>query len=475
MKSHSNTNGLLALLIILVVGAVAYLYWISQPVDLALKASGTVESIQVVIAPEVGGRVSEVLVEEGQTVQAGSPLFRLEETVWLAQKNAASASLDTALASLETASTALGTAQAAKASAEAAVEVARLRYESERMAARQENALQRKNAWNEDAPDAFDQPGWYFQKTEELSAAQVEVDKTRRMVDDELETLASLLEHASGSDLAAAETRLAEARAAYRVADDLLERAKNQDDDTLTDEAQRYYEAVEAELVEAQKSFDQMLAAQASEDVLEARTRVAVAQECYETALDRLNSLQTGEDSFRVAIAAAGLAQGETGVKQAEQGILQAEANIRQAEKAAAQAQAQLDLIDAQMQRLEVRAPLAGVVLTRGLEPGEVVQPGTAVLTIGQLDPMSITVYLPEDRYGQVRLGDHAQVTVDSFPGDVFTARVVHISDTAEYTPRNVQTDEGRRTTVYAIRLEVGEDLGKLRPGMPATVLFDEG
>jgi len=475
MKTHGNTNALLVLLIILVVGAVAYLYWISQPVDMALKASGTVESVQVVIAPEVGGRVTEVLVEEGQAVQADNLLFRLDGAVWQAQKNAASASLDTALASLEAARASQGTAQAAKASAESAVEVARLRYESERVAARLEDALQRKSAWNEETPDAFDQPGWYFQKSEELAAAQAEVDKTRQMLDDEHETLAAVLENASGSDLAAAETRLAEARAAYRVADDLLERAKNQNDDSLTDEAQRYYDAVEAELDEAQKSFDQLLATQASEDVLEARARVTVAQECYETALDRLNSLKTGEDSLRVALAAAGLAQAETSVQQAEQGILQAEANIQQAEKAVAQAQAQLDLIDAQMKRLEVRAPLAGVVMTRDLEPGEVVQPGTAVITIGELDELSITVFLPEDRYGLVRLGDHAQVTVDSFPGEIFTAQVVHISDTAEYTPRNVQTDEGRRTTVYAIRLEVGEALGKLRPGMPATVLFDEG
>ena len=61
---------------------------------------------------------------------------------------------------------------------------------------------------------------------------------------------------------------------------------------------------------------------------------------------------------------------------------------------------------------------------------------------------------------------------MDSFPGETFTAQVTFISDTAEYTPRNVQTVEGRSATVYAIRLKVEDPKGKLKPGMPADVIF---
>jgi HlyD family secretion protein len=98
---------------------------------------------------------------------------------------------------------------------------------------------------------------------------------------------------------------------------------------------------------------------------------------------------------------------------------------------------------------------------------------GTQALTIGQLDHLTITVYLPEDRYGEVALGDETTVTVDSFPGTIFHAVVVRIADKAEYTPRNVQTDEGRRTTVFAVQLSVEDSSGRLKPGMPADVLFD--
>ncbi len=93
-------------------------------------------------------------------------------------------------------------------------------------------------------------------------------------------------------------------------------------------------------------------------------------------------------------------------------------------------------------------------------------------MTIGDLDQLKITVYVPEDRYGEIQLGDQAQVTVDSFPGEAFDAIVVRIADRAEFTPRNVQTEEDRRTTVYAVELMVETPGGKLKPGMPADVIF---
>jgi membrane fusion protein YbhG len=85
---------------------------------------------------------------------------------------------------------------------------------------------------------------------------------------------------------------------------------------------------------------------------------------------------------------------------------------------------------------------------------------------------MTITVYIPEDRYGAINLGETAQVKVDSFPGEAFTAKVSYIADQAEFTPRNVQTSEGRRSTVFAIKLSIGNSGGELKPGMPADVTF---
>jgi HlyD family secretion protein len=112
------------------------------------------------------------------------------------------------------------------------------------------------------------------------------------------------------------------------------------------------------------------------------------------------------------------------------------------------------------------------VLLSRNVEPGEVIQAGAAVMTLGQLDQLKITVYIPEDRYGQIKLGQKAQVSVDSFPGKTFQAEVVRIADKAEFTPRNVQTAEGRKTTVFAVQLAISNPNGQLKPGMPADVRF---
>jgi multidrug resistance efflux pump len=91
---------------------------------------------------------------------------------------------------------------------------------------------------------------------------------------------------------------------------------------------------------------------------------------------------------------------------------------------------------------------------------------------MANLDELTITVYVPEDQYGNLKLGQAADVTVDSFAGETFDAVVIHIADHAEFTPRNVQTVEGRSSTVYAIKLKVTDTEGKLKIGMPADVVF---
>ncbi|OQX64362.1 MAG: hypothetical protein B5M51_04035 [Anaerolinea sp. 4484_236] len=136
------------------------------------------------------------------------------------------------------------------------------------------------------------------------------------------------------------------------------------------------------------------------------------------------------------------------------------------------QAKANLALLDVQIAKLTIYAPANGTVLTRNVEPGEFVQPGATALTLADLSELKITVYVPEDRYGEISLGQQAEIYVDSFPDETFSATVVYIANSAEYTPRNVQTVEGRSSTVYAIKLKVDDPAGKLKPGMPADVSF---
>ncbi|MCE1252552.1 MAG: efflux RND transporter periplasmic adaptor subunit [Anaerolineae bacterium] len=120
----------------------------------------------------------------------------------------------------------------------------------------------------------------------------------------------------------------------------------------------------------------------------------------------------------------------------------------------------------------KVHAPVQGTVLVRAAEPGEIVGLGGTLVTIGNLDDLTLTVYVPEDRYGAIMLGQNCDITVDSFPERVFKGKVANIASKAEFTPRNVQTTDSRKTTVFAIRLDLEPSGGLLKPGMPADVHF---
>jgi HlyD family secretion protein len=450
----------LVLLLALVTAAVIYLVDVSGSEDGPLRASGTVEAVQITISPEMSGKVAEVHVVEGQAVLSGEALFQLDGELLRAQKDRSEAELDTAEAQL-------GAARAAHANAAAGLESARVQEALTLQRARAEARASRRAAWQVERPDPFDLPTWYFGKDEQLLASESELHAAEQALESEQARLEDMRAQSGSQELIASEMRLSEAEAAYLIAQDLLERAEDQDEQTLEDFAEDLFKAAESELEAAQSEYDRLLSEEVAADLLEARARYALARERYETALDQFESLQTSEHSMEVQAAVAAREQAQTQVEQAQ-------ANVVQAEKVLAQARTEITLLDVQIAKLTVYAPADGVVTTRGVEPGEVVQAGAAAVTLDLLDELTITVYLHEDRYGEVRLGDYAVVTVDSFPQETFTAEVTRIADRAEYTPRNVQTEEGRRTTVFAVELAVRDPGGRLKPGMPADVRFQE-
>jgi len=230
------------------------------------------------------------------------------------------------------------------------------------------------------------------------------------------------------------------------------------DSQKLHDSAQTVLDDAKIDLDNAQKDYNDALSTDGANDVLNARADATIAQELYDAAVDKLHVLQTGADAPSVTTA--------------NKSVDQSKAALDQAQTAISTAQANLDLLDTQMKKLTVYAPMDGVILTRNVEPGEFVQPGAVTLTLANLNELTITVYIPEDRYGQIALNQKADVTVDSSPNNTFTGEIIHIADQAEFTPRNVQTVEGRSSTVYAVKLKVTDNEGKLKIGMPADVVF---
>jgi HlyD family secretion protein len=108
------------------------------------------------------------------------------------------------------------------------------------------------------------------------------------------------------------------------------------------------------------------------------------------------------------------------------------------------------------------------VVLLQNVESGEVVNPGTPVVTVGDIDALWMNVYIPETRTGLVKLGQPVRVSVDSFPGEAFMGSVTFISSESEFTPKTIQTEEERVKLVYRVKVSLENTQQKLKPGMPA-------
>ena len=447
-----NKRVLIPIIVIVVISAVGLIWYFSQGSGAlavgSIQASGTVEAVEVAIASELSGRVVEVLADKGAGVQAGDPLLRLDDALLQSQHQLAVTGLESAKANLVTAQSGLEVAQAALQAAETGLQIAQSNSAAELLVAQQslENLNENASLARTEAQRAV------AAANQAVRAATYQLDNF---------TIPSNQENMSATQAIVEMKKLLDAdRAAF-------EPYRNESSGNAT------RDDLKEALDEAQSDYDTAVHRMQYEANLEQ------AQARLEKAQQDLSKVQNGPDPDDVAALEARINaikvapdQARSAIDQAKVGVTQAQAKLDQAQTGVDQAQAQLDLVETQIKKLVVYAPTAGIVISRDVEPGEVIQAGAAVLKLAQLDRLTITVYVPEDRYGQIKLGDQATVTLDSFPGKTFMAKVTFIAEQAEFTPRNVQTAEGRRTTVFAIELAVDNPKGELKPGMPADVCF---
>ncbi len=408
-----------------------------------LKASGYLTAKLVRVAPEIGGTVSEVLVSEGDTVEAGTVLLRLDDEILLAQRAQAQAAVDAA--------------NAAVTAAEKQAAYARSQLDLALQGARMQDLEARMGAWSARVSDDY-RPAWYFQKNEQIAAAQNALSDARVEVNEKAEALEKVLKDTSNKNFVEIEKRLIDAQTAWELAKAALRRAEAARNEELKNAAEEAADLAESNFELALKAYDNALNSRDAEAVNKARAELAVAQATYENAQDYLSSLEVGEESNQVKVARAGLEQALAAVEQAKAGALQAEAALK--------------LLDLQLERTEIKAPISGTIMDLAIREGELSGAGAALVSMAPLEELELVVYLPEDRYGKVQLGDAVTVKVDSYPNETFRATILKIADSAEFTPRNVQTVDGRRSSVYAVTLAVPNPSLKLKPGMPADVDF---
>lgn len=409
-----------------------------------LSASGTFSAIDTSIISEINGKVIEVKVKEGDQVTAGQTLVMLDAEFSQVQFDQASAAVEAAEAAVE----------ASKQQAESAD----AQYQLALYGAVMENQPARLNRWQASIPEDY-QPAWYFNSSEMIDASQSQVDQAEKALLTALSDLENEQKKTSSKDFIAAEDRLALAQASLSVAEKTLMQAQASNNESLEDAAMELKDSARAEFDAALSEYQRMLTTSAADAIIMARSRVAVAQAALDNARDELLILQTGDQSLQVTAT-------RKAAEAAESMVTQAEAGLEQAKQAKNLAQLQLD-------RATIKSPVDGVVLTRNVDIGDLAMAGGMLMRIGQLDRLDLIVYLPEDEYGVVDIGDSVLITVDSFPNEVFDGTVLRISDEAQFTPKNVQTEAGRKSTVYAVKIQVENLEHKLKPGMPADVTFN--
>jgi multidrug resistance efflux pump len=217
--------------------------------------------------------------------------------------------------------------------------------------------------------------------------------------------------------------------------------------------------------------------------ITKARAVLAQSRLEHQRALDLFNSGVVARSALDLA--EMSLQTSEADVDAAEKALAQAEGNL-----AVAQASKQMvDLkrqqvsalretrrsVEAQMAELEANlaerkivAPSDGTILSRPVEVGNVVSPGSPVFVMVDMNRLYVKVYIPEPDIPKIKLGDPADVSVDAFPGRTFPARVTKIYQQAEFTPKNVETQEERLKLVFGVELSFVRPEGVLKPGMPA-------
>ena len=221
---------------------------------------------------------------------------------------------------------------------------------------------------------------------------------------------------------------------------------------TLAGTREQEIKAVEQTMLDAQadlqqKKLDYDRAQRLfSEDAMSAQDR-----DMADTALKRSQAtFQAAQQKYNEAVEGS-----------RKEDIAIAQANLKEAS-------ANLGMSHVNLDYTVLRAPSTGVVTVRQAELGEVVVPGTPVVTLADLDHIWLRAYLAETDLGRIRWGQDAVITTDTYPGKQYHGRISFIASDAEFTPKSVQTYKERVTLVYRIKIDIDNPDHELKPGMPA-------
>jgi multidrug resistance efflux pump len=199
-------------------------------------------------------------------------------------------------------------------------------------------------------------------------------------------------------------------------------------------------------------------------DTAEANWKVARAQ--MEYAQHKLEELKQGYRPEEIASAEARFQQARATLEKLQRGNRREDVELAKAAYA---------YDEARFRESKVVAPSAAIVEVLDVRPGDLIAPNTPVATLLEKDQIYVRIYIPETQYGRLKLGQKAEVRVDSFPKTVFEGVLEQINQQAEFLPRNVQTREERVHQVFGVKIRINDPAGRVLAGMAADVKLKEG
>jgi len=412
----------------------------------ALSASGFIEAEEFSLTAEVSGRIDQLLADEGDEVEKGDTLVILDDAMAQAQ---------------------LREAQAAVQIAEAAL--AQVKAGSRPEAIRQaEAALAQAQAARDGAYQGWQDTLAIRNDPQEIKA---QIDAARAQLE--------VAEYQIQAAVAATGASQAEYDMLARTADFVSHPSRFYFGTHPLTGKPLYIEIKPGKGEREEVYFQWNLSARRLTSSWEAVAMAQAARDGAQAALEDLLAIRENPQELdtQVDVAKAQYERAETAVQaaQAQLEALKAGATQEQiavVEAQVKQAEAAADLLRVQWDKMTLTAPTSGLVMERTVHRGEMAAAGATLMTIANLDEVTLTIYIPEDQIGKVKVGQSVEVSVDSFPGKVFGGRVNYIASEAEFTPKNVQTQKERVNMVFAVKVKIPNPEHRLKPGMPADAVI---
>jgi len=430
MKNVNKKKVIIPIILILLTAFLVINHFISNSkLKDMISATGNLEFREIELSSEVAGKVDKLLIEEGDNVKSGQLLAIVNSDILKAQFDQANANLLASKAKLSSLETGARKQEINQANESVSQAQANLNGAKQTLKNAQDIYDNRSNT-----KQVLDNAETQYKvaKTQYQNAkfSMEQIKSSLKNAEDNFYRIKNLYESASIS-----KQQLDATKTQYDVLSNQFNSSK-----ALIKQAEVSMIGAEQNFKNVKSIYDNRL--QQKQQIDSSQTQLKIAETNYQIMKQRLDLLLDGAK---------------------KEDIDTLKANVKQAQASLQQAKIQLS-------RSKIYSPINGIVLVKNIEQGESVLVGSLISTIADIGKIWVKVYIPETQIGYIKLGQKANIKVDSFPDKVFTGIVKEISSKAEFTPRNVQTKEERVNQVFAVKIFIENKEGLLKSGMPSDV-----